>query len=235
MKYIEFEPFKKFGYIALQTTKDAKNMKEKENLLSILKTCELNDKYVCGKQTHSTNIACIYKNKKYTENLSEIDGYISNDTSYTLVTYYADCLPIFLLDPIKNVFGVLHGGWRGSANKILEKAIKLMVENYSCNISNILVCFGIGVSCKNYEIKEDTVQKLKTLLDFNNMVVYRDGKIYLDNMLMNKQIALNSGILEENIFENNYCTFEGNFYSYRKNKTENRMAAIISKKKGDKC
>lgn len=229
MKYIEFEPFKKYGYIAIQTTKSALDMKVKENLLSVLKEANLHNKYVVGKQTHSTNIVCIYKGKEY-ENLDEIDGYISNDTDFTLVTFYADCLPIFLLDPINNVFGVLHGGWRGSANKILEKGIKLMIKNYQCDISNILVCFGIGISAKNYEIKEDTVQKLKTLLDFDNMIVYKENKIYLDNMKMNKKIALNCGILEKNIFENNYCTYEGDFYSYRKDKTACRMAAIISKK-----
>lgn len=231
MEYIEFEPFKKYNYLALQTTAKAGNMKDKNNLLKILEKENISKKYICAKQTHSTNILCINakdKNQKF--DLDSIDGFISNDTTYTLVTFYADCLPIFLLDPKNNVFGVLHGGWRGSANKILEKGINLMKTQYGCNVKDILICFGIGISCKNYEIKQDTVDILKTLLDFDNMIVYKNNKIYLDNMLLNKNIALNCGILEKNIFTNNYCSFDGDFYSYRRNKTQDRMAAIISRK-----
>ncbi|MBE2990341.1 laccase domain-containing protein [Sneathia sp. DSM 16630] len=47
---------------------------------------------------------------------------------------------------------------------------------------------------------------------------------------MNKQIALNCGIDAKHIFTNNYCTYVGNFFSYRRDKTAKRMAAIISKK-----
>ena len=69
-----------------------------------------------------------------------------------------------------------------------------MTEKYLCDKKDILVCFGIGISKENYEIQNDTVEKLKSLLDFNNMIIYRGSKIYLDNMEMNKQIALNCGI-----------------------------------------
>ncbi|AKC95533.1 hypothetical protein VC03_03195 [Sneathia vaginalis] len=231
MEYITFNEFFKYGYVAIQTTKESNDMKDPENLKKILDKVGINKKNIYGTQTHSTNILCIDKDDKHENyDTSNIDGYISNDSSYTLVTFYADCLPIFLLDPKKEVFGVLHGGWRGSAHKILECGVKLMTEKYLCDKKDILVCFGIGISKENYEIQNDTVEILKSLLDFNNMIIYRGSKIYLDNMEMNKQIALNCGIDAKHIFTNNYCTYDGNFFSYRRDKTAKRMAAIISKK-----
>lgn len=232
MKYIHFNEIEKYGYLAIQTTKQAGDMKDKFNLNKILTDLNISENCIKGNQKHTTNIYCIEKNEKVDIDENEvIDGFISNDTNYTLITYYADCLPIFLLDPTKNVFGVLHGGWRGSANKILEKGIGLMLNKYKCKLENILVCFGIGISGRNYEIKEDTVDILKTLLTFNNMITYKEDKIYLDTQKLNEQIAKDCGILEKNIFKNNYCTTEGDFYSYRKTHTPERMVAIITKKR----
>ena len=31
-----------------------------------------------------------------------------------LVTFYADCVPLYLVDPVKKVIGLSHSGWRGN-------------------------------------------------------------------------------------------------------------------------
>ena len=43
-----------------------------------------------------------------------IDGLITNAKKVALVTFYADCVPVFLYDPIKNVIGSVHSGWKGT-------------------------------------------------------------------------------------------------------------------------
>lgn len=228
MKYVEFQILKKYGYIAVQTTRDAGNMKDIQKRNDILVELKLKDKkLVSSIQTHSTNILTIDDNTDV-KNLENIDGFITDKKNIVFFMYFADCLPIFLLDKSKNVYGLIHSGWRGSCNKILSKAINIMKEKYSCKTEDIIVVFGIGISAVNYEIKMDTVNELSKKLDFNSMILYNNGKIYLDNKKLNYELAIREGIKKENIYSNNYCTYDDNFYSYRKDKNENRSAAIFA-------
>ena len=231
MEYIKFDILEKYGYLGIQTTKNAGDMKNNDNLNKILLSIGANKRVAKANQTHSTNILCI---DKYTDldNLENIDGFITKE-DVTLVTFYADCLPIFLLDKKNDVYGLIHSGWRGTVNGILKEAISIFKSKYHSNIEDIIICFGVGISCENYEIKEDMVKTIITLLDFDNMVKYNDGKMFFDNTLLNKRIALSLGIKEENIYMNNYCTYNDNFYSYRRDKTANRSSAIFIKKEID--
>ena len=172
------------------------------------------------------NILCV-KEDTNLDNLENIDGFISNIDNLAIITYYADCLPIFLVDKNNKAYGLIHSGWRGSSNKIIYDAIDVMINEYKCNIDDIIIVLGVGISAKNYEIKQDTIDTLNKKLDFNNMILYNENKSYLDNSLLNKMLAIKKGIKEENIYMNNYCTFDDNFYSYRRDKTDSRNAAII--------
>ena len=178
MKYIKFDILDKYGYTAIHTTKNAGNMRDINNRQNLLKELNIsNYKIANAIQTHSNNILCV-KEDTNLDNLENIDGFISNIDNLAIITYYADCLPIFLID-------------------------------------------------KNYEIKQDTIDTLNKKLDFNNMILYNENKSYLDNSLLNKMLAIKKGIKEENIYMNNYCTFDDNFYSYRRDKTDSRNSAII--------
>ncbi|VWL85328.1 peptidoglycan editing factor PgeF [Oceanivirga miroungae] len=225
--YIEFEKLKEYGFTAIQTTKDEKDMKDEKNLEKIINKLNIDRKYlVKGVQTHSTNILCVDKNTDISD-IKDYDGYITNDKNMTLLAYFADCMPMFLIDKNKKTFSLLHGGWRGSSNKILEKAINIMVEKYDANKNDILVVLGICISSKNYEISKDLADELLKNLKFDKIIERNNEKYYLNLAMLNKNIAISNGILEENIILNNYCTFDGNFFSYRKDKTTSRMAAII--------
>lgn len=225
--YIEFKELEKYGFKAIQTTKDAGDMKNKLNLSKVLNLLNVNETQVVkGIQTHSTNILCIKKNTDIS-NIDGCDGYITNDKDYVLLAYFADCMPMFLVDKEKKTFSLLHGGWRGSTNKILENAIKIMVNEYNANRQDLVLVLGAHISVKNYEISEDLAKELSSKLDFDNIIEIRDSKYYLNLAQVNRNIALENGILDKNIILNNYCTYDGNFYSYRKDKTAKRNVAII--------
>ena len=44
-----------------------------------------------------------------------VDGLITDKPQVCLVTFYADCVPLFFLDPVKKVIGDLKGKWDVSA------------------------------------------------------------------------------------------------------------------------
>ena len=74
--------------------------------------------------------------------LSSVDALITNEKGVTLVTYYADCTPLFFVDTKNKAIGLAHAGWRGTVGRIGEKVIKKMVEEYSSNPSDLVCAIG---------------------------------------------------------------------------------------------
>ena len=68
-------------------------------------------------QTHTTNVAVVRAEDKG-RRFMETDGMITNVPGICLVTFYADCVPLYFVDPVKKVIGLSHSGWRGTVGKI---------------------------------------------------------------------------------------------------------------------
>ena len=60
--------------------------------------------------------------------LESVDGLVTDEPDVVLVTYYADCVPLYFLDPEKRVIGLAHGGWRGTAGRIGRKMVEKMKD-----------------------------------------------------------------------------------------------------------
>lgn len=192
---------------------------------------------VVSNQVHGTNIAVVedinfYKEKVY---LNGVDGLITDKTNIALVTYYADCVPLFFLDPNKKVIGLAHGGWRGTVQNIGGKMINTMKEKYNSSIDDILVAIGSSIGPCCYEVGIDVYDEFKKRFEFYNEIFKftSKNKWHLNLWDANKKILMESGIHEGNISISNLCTSCNNdiFYSYRKEMgTKERMVAAIELK-----
>ena len=70
----------------------------------------------------------------------------------------ADCAPVILYDPKKNIISIVHAGWKGALNGIVKKVIKFFINSGS-KPSNIIAVIGPCISQNNYEIKEDFLKR----------------------------------------------------------------------------
>ena len=228
-RYIMLEEWKKEGISAIYTKKEYGNIKDMSRE-KIVKDFSLGDrKIVSGYQTHSDNIQVIDSlDKLYFE---DTDGFITNRKDVAILTKYADCLPIYLTDITKGVIGTVHSGWQGSYKEIGKKAINLMRENYNCQLKDIQVAFGIGISQKNYEVGEEFLEKFKS--KFSKELIEKSfkrekDKIYFDNQSFVYWNIQDMGIPSENILTNHLCTYEGEFHSYRRDREKSgRNGALI--------
>ena len=48
----------------------------------------------------------------------DVDGLVTNEPEVVLATFYADCVPLFFMDPVRHCIGLSHSGWRGTVGKI---------------------------------------------------------------------------------------------------------------------
>ncbi|MBU1298057.1 MAG: peptidoglycan editing factor PgeF [Bacteroidetes bacterium] len=154
------------------------------------------------------------------------DGLITNSYGVFLTVSVADCLPVFLYDPVKKAIGVVHAGWRGSEMKIVSRAVALMKEEFETSPSDLIAYVGpaAGVCC--YEVGEDVAGK------FDNEFVIRtySREPHLDMKLFTKDQLIKSGVKEANIEISDYCTIcrADLFHSYRRDcENSGRMMGVI--------
>jgi len=146
---------------------------------------------------------------------------------------FADCTPVILFDKKNNIAALVHAGWRGTAQSIVPKTLKVMVEKYGSNPQDIYAVIGPAISKCCYEVGNDVFEQLETTVsDMSGL--YREAennKFFVDLKGINKKQLNDMGIYQTDICP--YCTSCNNdlFFSYRKeNGTTSRYSAIIKLK-----
>lgn len=228
--YYEIEGFNQYKNIShLFSSRIGWN--QKNIFKSLSKILNIPDEKIYrAKQVHGKNVIIIdNQDNKIVEGL-EADGLVTNIPGIALCTFHADCVPIYFYDRVKKVIGIAHAGWKGTLNNIVEVVVNKLVEVYQSNVDDISAAIGpsIGVCC--YEIGEDVEKLFKDKFSNSEIIIQKDGRIYLDLWKANTINLLNSGIKCDNIYLSNSCTGcnLSTLYSYRKEKgTKNRMIASI--------
>lgn len=184
--------------------------------------------FVLSKQSHETKVLKvgtkdrgkgITKDRDY----EGIDALITDEKGIILSCFSADCVPILFYDPIHKTVGACHSGWRGTKGKILQNVVEEMRKHFSSNPAEILIAIGPSICKEQYVVSEDLA--LSFLEDYPDLGedtaspiqrISKD-KFQLDLWDLNRRIALNCGIKEENISISGYCTMENPelFFSHR--------------------
>ena len=152
------------------------------------------------------------------------DALVSNENKIALVISMADCYPILFYDKKNSVIGAAHAGWRGTLNMIASNTIKKMIE-MGAESKHIQVAIGQGISQNKFKVGLDVINQFIDAGFSKNCL--KNNTINL--ILCNKQVLLNENILEKNIWSLNRCTFEKDFFSYRRDQQiTGRMWSVIA-------
>lgn len=187
------------------------------------------NKTVATHQTHSDNIEIIDNVDEFKIH-EDTDGFITNKKGITLMTFYADCTPLFFCDSTAGIVGIAHSGWKGTELKIGVKMVKMMKEKFGCKLENINVGIGPNISKKAYLVNCDFLNEFSDKEFFGKYLKKIDGKCYFDMVNSNKDMLLDAGILENNIELSNHCTYlePELFFSFRRQGVNSgRMAGFI--------
>ncbi|AOT68450.1 peptidoglycan editing factor PgeF [Geosporobacter ferrireducens] len=195
---------------------------------------------VLSDQVHKDNIKIITtadrgKGIIRDSNIFEVDGMITNEKGIALVTHYADCVPIYLLDPVNKVIGLVHAGWKGTVLRIAQKAILKMQESFGTEPKNCLAAIGPSIGKCCYEVDEPVINKFnQNFTNLSKYVFFKENNRYnLDLWEANKNQLEEIGILQRNIIISNLCTHCNNhlFFSHRSEEgITGRMAAVLQLK-----
>ena len=191
------------------------NVDENYRRIAAILGCEMED-FVLSHQTHTTNVRVITKEDKgkgitKERDYEDVDGMITNVPGIVLSTFYADCVPLYFLDPVKKAIGLSHSGWRGTVNKMGKVTVEKMTAEYGCNPKDIIAAIGPSICVDCYEVSMDVAQEF--LVAFANagnldkiVIPKNEEKAMLDLWQANLAVLLEAGIPEENISLPDICT-----------------------------
>lgn len=165
-------------------------------------------------QTHSTEIRRvtgrdagngIWRPKDRTG----VDGLITNDPAVTLVTYYADCTPLFFVDIKHQAVGLAHSGWRGTAARMGAVMVHRMREEFGTEPQDLLAAVGPAIGPCCYEVDEPVAQEFAKMNDLSPSTFLTEkgeGKYMLNLWEANRRILFSTGIPSSSISVAELCT-----------------------------
>ena len=184
-------------------------------------------------QVHSTKVVCSDSPRPLDKAQERADAILTDNERVTLFMRFADCVPIFIHDPVRSVVGIVHAGWMGTVNKIAAKVLHTMKELYHSVPNDLLVGIGPSIGAHHYEIGDDVILKVRRAFgnDASEMLSYDDGKTTMDLWKANSFILSEAGV--KYIQVAGICTacHVNDWYSHRaENGKTGRFGAILALK-----
>lgn len=154
------------------------------------------------------------------------DGLITSDPSVTLITLHADCMPVFLYEPVIKGGAMLHAGWKGTVLRIGQRAVEQICAELSGKAPEVLAAVGPCICREHFEVDAPVVHQFRQAfsdvaeLDTLPWVEHRSetDKFHIDlACIMALQLML-AGVRPENITIADECTYRQreDYYSYRR-------------------
>ncbi len=173
-----------------------------------------------ARQVHGNRIACVEQAGIY----EDCDGLVTARPGLPLGIQVADCAAILVADPLKNIIGAFHAGWRGAVSGIVPEGIETMMR-LRAEPKNCKVYISPCITLQNFEVGEEVAAQFPD--EYCDRENFNKPHIDLKKFIYHQ--LLDCGLLEENIESSTECTVSNRrFFSYRRERSEaGRMLGLI--------
>ena len=170
---------------------------------------------VCSDQTHTVNLRVVTEEDRgkgfvRPKDYTDIDGLVTDVPGLVLAAFYADCVPLYLVDPVRRCIGLSHAGWRGTVGKIGKKTVELMREQYGSSPEDLVAAIGPSICQSCYEVSKDVIEKFQEAFDerfWPELFYEKDGEKYQLNLWRANELGfLEAGVRPERIAAAGVCT-----------------------------
>ncbi|OPY67863.1 MAG: Laccase domain protein YfiH [Syntrophorhabdus sp. PtaU1.Bin050] len=187
-----------------------------------LETFHLND-IVTMQQVHGNTVHTIRNGEKPEAG----DGLVLMEKGIAGIIRTADCLPIILCDVSRPLVSIVHSGWRGTAARIVEKAVDAM-ERLGAAKENVVALLGPSIGSCCYEVKEDVRAVFRKKGFPEHIFRERDRSMFLDIREANACALRDCGV--NRVYDTGLCTCcePAYFYSFRRGDKGRRQINFVS-------
>ena len=189
---------------------------------------------VCSQQTHTTNVRKVTAADKgkgvvRRQDYQDVDGLITKESGIILATFFADCVPLFIVDPVSHSIGLSHSGWRGTVGKMGKVTLDCMAREFGTKAEDVHAAIAPSICQSCYEVSGDVALAFAeafprndemareylrryreeiSLKDLENCLFYQkeNGKYQLNLWYANFRVFRDAGVPDENIEVTDVCT-----------------------------
>ena len=175
-------------------------------------------------QVHLAEIAVVDREmltlptEEIQQKLDGIDALMTNEAGVCIGVSTADCIPVLLYDPIQRASCAIHAGWRGTVQRIVEKAVARMTEVFGSDPQNLIAQIGPGIHLEIFEVGDEVYQTFEKEGFPMELISKKYEKWHIDLPECNRLQLVAAGIPETHIAVSPVCTFQQSdtFFSARK-------------------
>lgn len=196
------------------------------------------DRIIVPRQGHGTRVVRVSAAdagkgaRACADGIPETDALVTNEPGVTLALHFADCVCVFLLDPVKKAIGVAHAGWRGTSGKIVLAAVEAMSNEFGSDPDTLLAAIGPAINRHCYEVGPDVASEFFRVFlhDERVMTQASTAKWWLDLKTANRLLLLEAGLRQESIAVSDQCTScdRDEFFSHRRDGPTGRMGGWMA-------
>ena len=204
-----------FASMNLSFTRGDREEAVRENFMRVARALEVEtENFVFSDQTHTTNVRRVTREdagKGFVRprDYADVDGLITDEPGLTLVTFYADCVPLYFVDPVHRAIGLAHSGWRGTAARMGAVAVAAMGREFGTRPEDLICAVGPSICRDCYEVGEDVAQKFRAAFAGCEREVLTEKphhKYLIDLWRANERVLLEAGVRREHLAVGRLCT-----------------------------
>lgn len=213
-----------FGTMNLSFTRGDDKSAVEENYRRLAEAMEVDyEKFVFTDQTHTVNVRKVSmadagKGLVRERDYQDVDGLITNEPGLVLSTFFADCVPLYFVDPVHRAIGMSHSGWRGTVARMGRVTLEAMQREYGTKPEDVICAIGPSICQDCYEVSWDVAEEFAKEFSGHEQEILMespkneaiqeqaDKKYQLNLWRANEIVLLEAGVKEEHIAVTDICT-----------------------------
>jgi YfiH family protein len=168
-------------------------------------------------QVHSVDVAIADTPRPLNAKHTQADIILTDRPGVVLFMRFADCVPVILYDPTRQILGLTHAGWLGTARQAVRVAVEAMHTRYHCQPSNLLAAIGPSIAAHHYPVGPEVVGAIRSSFGQESSAILSasDDSTCLDLWQANQILLNQAGVHEVSVM--GVCTVchLNDWYSHR--------------------
>lgn len=195
------------------------------------------------RQVHGARVVAVRLADRFPDPRPQADVLMTDDPSRAVAVQVADCVPLLIADPDREVVAAVHAGWRGAAAGAARAAVRAMADTFGSRASDLVAALGPSIGPCCYRVGSELIDAFRAAGHPEDAIdrwfprPARQGAsttstLHLDLWAANRDQLVDAGMQPANIHASGLCTAcrTDVFYSFRVEGPTGRMVGVIRRR-----
>lgn len=182
-------------------------------------------------QVHSADVVIANSPRPADKPHQKADVILTRNPAVTLYMRFADCVPVFLFDPVQGAVALVHAGWLGTVRGAARVAVQAMQAEFGSRPGDLLAAIGPSIGPDHYQVGEDVLEQVRLAFGAGaeGLIAHRQGKSFLDLWASNQLQLEQAGVRKIEVAGLCTACHTADWFSHREEKGRTgRFGALIA-------